>query len=132
MTINYASMKVGQWDITDLIKDPSSKEFSQFLGSIEEQVVQFEGSRQLLHPNISPEEFEHLIHMLESISEKLSIASSYAYLRYYADTSSNEVSALVIKMEKLASEISNRMLFFDLWFKKQIDHKNASRLINAI
>ena len=34
--------------------------------------------------------------------------------------------------EKLASEISNRMLFFDLWFKKQIDHENANRLINAI
>src|SRR5918997_4211880 len=132
MTISYASMKVGQWDITDLIKDPSSEEFSQFLGSIEEQVVQFEGSRQLLHSNISPEEFERLIHVLESISEKLSIASSYAYLRYYADTSSNEASSLVIKMEKLASEISNRMLFFDLWFKKQIDHENASRLINAI
>lgn len=132
MTINYANMKVGQWDITDLVKDPSSEEFSQFLGSIEEQVVQFEGCRQLLHPNISQEEFEHLIHMLESISEKLSIASSYAYLRYYADTSSNEASALVIKIEKLASEISNRMLFFDLWFKKQIDHENARRLINAI
>jgi len=132
MTINYANMKVGQWDITDLVKDPSSKEFSQFLGSIEEQVVQFEGCRQLLHPNISQEEFEHLIHMLENISEKLSIASSYAYLRYYADTSSNEASALVIKIEKLASEISNRMLFFDLWFKKQIDHENARRLINAI
>ena len=132
MTINYANMKVGQWDITDLVKDPSSKEFSQFLGSIEEQVVQFEGCRQLLRPNISQEEFEHLIHMLESISEKLSIASSYAYLRYYADTSSNEASALVIKIEKLASEISNRTLFFDLWFKKQIDHENARRLINSI
>lgn len=132
MTINYSNMKVGQWDIKDLVKDPSSKEFSQFLGSIEEQVVQFEGCRQLLHPNISQEEFEHLIHMLENISEKLSIASSYAYLRYYADTSSNEASALVIKIEKLASEISNRMLFFDLWFKKQIDHENARRLINTI
>ena len=70
MTIDYANMKVGQWDITDLVKDPSSKEFSQFLGSIEEQVIQFEGCQQLLHPNISQEEFEHLIHMLESISEK--------------------------------------------------------------
>jgi oligoendopeptidase F len=94
--------------------------------------VQFEGSRQLLRPDISSEEFERLIHMLESISEKVSIASGYAYLSYYADTSSNEASALVTKMEKLASEISNRMLFFDLWFKKQIDHENANRLINAI
>jgi oligoendopeptidase F len=34
-------------------------------------------------------------------------------------------------MEKLASEIGNRTLFFDLWFKKQIDDENASRLIGA-
>ena len=125
-------MKVGRWNVSDLVKDPSSEEFSQFLRSIEEQLVQFEGSRQLLRPDISSEEFERLIHMLESISEKVSIASGYAYLSYYADTSSNEASALVTKMEKLASEISNRMLFFDLWFKKQIDHENANRLINAI
>jgi len=132
MTSSYANMKVGRWDIGDLVKDPSSEEFSQFLRSIEEQLVQFEGSRQLLRPDISSEEFERLIHMLESISEKVSIASGHAYLSYYADTSSNEASALVTKMEKLASEISNRMLFFDLWFKKQIDHENANRLINAI
>jgi oligoendopeptidase F len=132
MTSIYANMKVGGWDITDLVKDPSSEEFSRFLRSIEEQLVQFEQSRQLLRQEISPEEFEGLIHMLESISEKVSIASGHAYLSYYADTSSNEASALVIKMEKLASEISNRMLFFDLWFKKQIDHENANRLINAI
>jgi oligoendopeptidase F len=132
MTSSYANMKVGRWDIGDLVKDPSSEEFSQFLRSIEEQLVQFEESRQLLRPDISSEEFERLIHMLESISEKVSIASGHAYLSYYADTSSNEASALVTKMEKLASEISNRMLFFDLWFKKQIDHENANRLINAI
>ena len=125
-------MKVGGWDITDLVKDPSSEEFSRFLRSIEEQVMQFEQSRELLRQEISLEEFEGLIHMLESISEKVSIASGHAYLSYYADTSSNEASALVIKMEKLASEISNRMLFFDLWFKKQINHENANRLINAI
>ncbi len=132
MTSNYADMKVGRWDITDLVKDPSSGEFSQFLGSIEEQVMRFEESRKILRPDISHEEFERLILMLENISEKVSIASSYAYLRYYADTSSNEASALVIKMEKLASEVSNRVLFFDLWFKKEIDHDNASRLISAI
>ncbi len=126
------NMKAGRWDISDLVKDPSSEEFSRFLRSIEEQVVKFERGRQLLRPNISPEEFEDLIHALESISEKVSIASGHAYLSYYADTSSNEASALVIKMEKLASEISNRMLFFDLWFKKHIDDENANRLINSI
>jgi oligoendopeptidase F len=132
MTISYVDMNVGRWDLTDLVKDPSSEEFSRFLSSIEEQLVQFEASRQFLSPNISPQEFEELIHRAESIAEKVSIASGHAFLSYYADTSSNEASALVTKMEKLTSEINNRMLFFDLWFKKQLDHENASRLIDAI
>jgi oligoendopeptidase F len=128
----YAAMKVGRWNLAGLVKDPSGGEFSSFLRSIEEQLVQFERSRQSLQPDISPEEFEGLIHTLEGLSEKISIASGYGHLRYYADTSSNEASALVIKMEKLASDIGNRTLFFDLWFKRQLDDENAGRLINAI
>lgn len=125
-------MKVGRWDLAGLVKDPSGDEFARFLKSIEDQLVQFERSRHSLRPDIPPAEFERLIHALESISEKISIASGYAHLRYYADTSSNESSALVIRMEKLASEIGNRVLFFDLWFKKQLDDENAARLIGAV
>jgi oligoendopeptidase F len=131
MTV-HAAMKVGGWDLAGLVKDPSGDAFAQLLKSIEEELVQFERSRQILRPEISGAEFERLIHMLESMSEKISIASGYAHLRYYADTSSNEASALVMKMEKLASDIGNRLLFFDLWFKKQLDEQNASRLINAM
>lgn len=131
MTV-YAAMKVGGWDLAGLVKDPSGDAFGQLLKSIEDELVQFERSRQILRPDISAAEFERLIHMLESIAEKISIASGYAHLRYYADTSSNEASALVMKMEKLASEIGNRTLFFDLWFKKQLDDKNASRLIDSV
>lgn len=128
----YSTLKVGRWDLTHLVKDPSSNEFSRFLDSIQDQLRQFEVKRTSLWPDISPAEFENLIHVLEGISEKVSIASGYAHLRYYADTSSNEASALVTKMEKLASDIGNRTLFFDLWFKKQIDDENASRLIDAV
>lgn len=128
----HSALKVDRWDLTDLVKDPLSNEFSRFLDSIQDQLRQFEAKRTSLRPDISPAEFENLIHMLEGISEKVSIASGYAHLRYYADTSSNEASALVTRMEKLASDIGNRMLFFDLWFKKQIDDENASRLINAV
>lgn len=128
----HSALKVDRWDLTDLVKDPLSNEFSRFLDSIQDQLRQFEAKRTSLRPDISLAEFENLIHMLEGISEKVSIASGYAHLRYYADTSSNEASALVTRMEKLASDIGNRMLFFDLWFKKQIDDENASRLINAV
>jgi oligoendopeptidase F len=132
MTIGYANLKVGRWNLTHLVQNPSSEKFDQFLRSIEEQVMEFEASRKVLHSDIPPQEFEGIIHRLESISEKMAIAIGPAYLNYYADTSSNDASALVTKMEKLASEINNRTLFFDLWFKKQLDNKNAMRLIDAI
>ena len=131
MAASYSALKVGRWDLTDLVEDPSSNEFSSFLKSIENMLADFEKKRPSLRPDISSAEFESLIHMLEGISEKLSIASGYAHLRYYADTSSNESSALVTKIETLASSIGNRALFFDLWFKKGLDDQNAARLIEA-
>ena len=132
MSSTYSTLKVGRWNLTDLVKDPLGNEFSSFLGSIESQVKEFEVSRQTLRPDIPSSEFEQLIHMLEGISEKISIANGYAHLLYYADTSSNEASALVTKMEKMASDAGNRTLFFDLWFKKSLDDENASRLIAAM
>jgi len=131
-TTPYAALKVGRWDLADLVKDPSGDEFAQLLKSIEVEVAQFEKNRQILRPDITSSEFEGLLHKIEDISEKVAVASGYAHLRYYADTSSNEASALVIRIEKLTSDIGNRMLFFDLWFKKQLDEANAVRLIDSV
>jgi len=128
----YVTHKVGRWNLSDLVRDHSGDEFAQFLKSIENELRLFESRRQSLRPDISGADFEELIHALESLSEKVSIASGYAHLWYYEDTSSNESSALVTKMEKMASEVGNRTLFFDLWFKKGIDDKNAARLIEAV
>lgn len=129
---SYVLSRPGRWDLSQLVKNPSSKEFSEFLDSINSELQQFESLRQILRPDIRSREFQDLIQRLESISEKVSIASSFAHLWYYADTSSNEASALVTKMEKMASTAANKTLFFDLWFKKQIHEHDADRLIDAI
>lgn len=125
-------MKVSSWKLTDLVQDHSGDEFRHFLVSVETAVKQFETKRKDLNPDISVADFENLIHSIEDISEKVSIARGYAHLWYYADTSSNEAAALATKMEKLASDIGNRLLFFDLWFKKEIDQTNAQRLIDSV
>src|SRR5690606_33841383 len=116
----------------DLVRDPSGDEFAQLLKSIEAEDAQFERNRQILRPDITSSEFEGLLHKIEEISEKIAVASGYAHLRYYATTSSNEASALVIRIEKLASDIGNRTLFFDLWFKRELDEANANRLIGSV
>jgi len=111
---SYSTLKVGRWDLTDLVKDPSGIEFSHFLDSIESQTKEFEANRSRLRPDIPASEFEQMINALENLSEKISIASGYSHLDYYSDTSSNEASALVTKMEKMAAEAANRLLFFEI------------------
>lgn len=132
VALTYTTLKVGSWKLTDLVKDPSSDEFQQFLNSIEVGVKALEEKRRELNANISTPDFESLLHHIEDVYEKVSIATGYAHLRYYANTSSNEAAALMTKMEKLASDVTNRLLFFDLWFKKELDEENAQRLINSV
>lgn len=128
----FTKPKLGSWKLTDLIEDPKKTQFQEFLQYIEAIVKQIELKRKDLNPKISATDFENLLHLIEDISEKVNVASGYASLRYAPDTSSNEAASLVTKMEIMRSNITNRLLFFDLWFKKDIDEENARRLINSI
>ncbi len=123
-------LKTGTWDLSELVKNPKSDEFSKFLLSIDEKVKQFESKRSMLKPEISSKNFFEMIKDSESISEKLSIVLGYAHLKYAEDTSSNEAASLMTKMNLYATEISNKLLFFDMWFKKDLDENNANRLID--
>ena len=130
--MNYAALKVGTWDLSGLVKDPAGIEFKQSLASIETQVRAFEAKREKLRPDMPASEFENMIHEIEDVYERLSIVAGFAHLRYYANTASNEASALVTRMDKMSADAANRLLFFDLWFKKQLDDTNASRLIDGV
>ncbi len=128
----FIKPKIGSWKLTDLIEDPNKSEFQEFLQSLEARIKQLEDRRKDLNPKISATDFEKLLQLIEDISEKVNVASGYANLRYSADTSSNEAASLVTKMEIMRSNITNRLMFFDLWFKKDIDEENAQRLIDSI
>lgn len=124
--------KVGSWKLDDLVKDPNGKEFQEFLESISTKVTQLENNRKNLNDNISSVEFENFLHSIEEISEKINVAGGYAHLSYAANTSSNEFAALVTKMGIFGSNVANRLLFFDLWFKKGVTEETAQRLIESI
>lgn len=130
--MNYVALKAGPWDLSDLVKDPTGDEFKRYLASIESHVRTFEAKRQSLRPDMPAAEFEGMIREIEGISEKLSTAVGFAYLGYYANTASNEASSLVTRMDKMSADAANRLLFFSLWFKKQVDDANASRLIEGV
>jgi oligoendopeptidase F len=125
------SFKQGRWNLAELVTDPKSVAFRKQLEEIEVQVRNFERMKNYLKPNITAQKFAHLLHSLEVISEKFSKVSGYASLGYSADTQSDEATSLLTKMTKLGSQIENRTLYFDQWWKKQLDQKNADRLIKS-
>ena len=121
--------KAGIWDLTGLVAKPKGPAFSKQIQSVEKKSKQFEKIKSNLDPKISSKKFLGILQNLGEIYEKMSIIGGYASLAYSSDTQSDEATALMTKMTKLGSEVSNRVLFFDLWWKRIIDEKNVKRLI---
>ena len=121
--------QLGKWDLKELVKNPKSSAFEKQIKDVEQQVKKFQKIRATLNPKMSSREFRKILGELEDISEKVSIIGGFASLDYSADTQSDEATALMTRMSKLGADVSNQMLFFDLWWKRGIDEKNAQRLI---
>ena len=123
------SYQLGKWDLTELVKNPKSPAFQKQIQELEKQAIEFEKIKSKLDPKMSSKQFMNILHQVEKISENMSKIGGYASLSYSSDTQSDEATSLMTKMSKLGSEISNKILFFDLWWKTQVDEKNAKRLM---
>jgi len=121
--------KLGAWDLKGLVSNPKSAVFEKQIKVVEKKSKQFEKIKSKLNPKISSKKFLDILHEIEDLDEKISVIGGYASLAYSGNTQSDEATSLLTRMTKLGSDISNRVLFFDLWWKKGIDEKNAKRLI---
>jgi oligoendopeptidase F len=121
--------QLGRWNLSELARNPKSPEFQKQVKELEKQADRFEKIKSALDPKMSSKKFLSILHQVEEISEKMSKIGGYASLSYSSDTQSDEATSLMTRMSKLGSEISNKILFFDLWWKIQVDEKNAKRLM---
>ena len=123
--------ELGKWNLDELVKNPTRLTIDKKLTAIEKKTKKFVRIKKSLNPKVSSGKFLKLLHDIENITEKSSVIGGYASLRYSEDTQSDEATALLTRISKFGSDIENRLLFFDLWWKKQVDEKNASRLIKS-
>ena len=124
-----AEFELGKWSLAELAKNPKSPQFQKQILELENHAKRFEKIKSKLDPKMSSKKFQSILKEVEGISEKMSKIGGYASLSYAADTQSDEATSLMTRMSKLGSEISNKILFFDLWWKTQVDEKNAKRLM---
>ena len=124
-----AEYQLGKWNLSELSKNPKSPEFQKQIQGLEKQAIRFEKIKSKLDPKMTSKKFMDILAEVENISENMSKIGGYASLSYSSDTQSDEATSLLTKMSKLGSDISNKILFFDLWWKTQVDDKNAKRLM---
>ena len=123
--------ELGKWNLNELIKNPNRAIVDKKLANIESTAKKFEKIKKSLNQNISSEKFLRLLHDIENIMEKSSLIGGYASLRYSENTQSDEATSFLTRIAKFGSDIENRLLFFDLWWKIQVDENNARRLIKS-
>lgn len=123
--------RLGRWRLNDLIDN--KKNTSQiYLEQISNDVKKFEKSKKFLNNSITIQKFSNIMNLVENISEKLNRVMGHAHLQYCTDTNSNKYSALVTEMELLGTDISNKLLIFDIWFKNILNENVAKKLIQNI
>lgn len=122
---------LGNWNLEDLI-DNKNIDSKFYIEQINNDIKNFEKSRSSLNNSITTQKFLTILKQIEKISENINIIMGYAHLHYSSDTTSNKYSALVTEMDLLGTEISNKLLYFDIWFKNLLSQKKANELIKNI
>jgi len=118
------------WTLEALLPAHEGAALEHELAKLEQQVAQFEASRERLSPEMNVETFLELMRLSEAITTSLSRLTAYAHLWFSQDTQSQEALGFLGRMEQLSTEMQNRLLFFSLWWKG-LDEEPARRLTAA-
>ncbi len=128
MTINREPLKLTRWRLDDLFPAADSKKMEDAFNILDEKVSSFEKRRGRLAQDIEQKLFLEIIKELESITELIHKIGGYAELWFTEDTQNQQSQSLLAKIEQLSAEISNRVMFFSLWWKS-LDDELADMLM---
>lgn len=117
-----------RWTLTDLLEAPSGAPLDRALQDIETRTAAFETVRARLKPDLDEEEFHELLVEFDGLNRALRKVTSHAELWFTEDTQDQTALAFKNRMEQLAAQVGNRILFFTLWWK-DLDEANAARLL---
>jgi len=124
MTSTYRTTR---WSLSDLFSG-KPEEIEAAFSRLEALVQEFEALRPSLRPELPAEEFLKMAQKMEAIQELGYRLYGYAGLSFAANTQDQNALTLIGRVEQFLAEMSNRILFFSLWWKA-LDDENAARLM---
>lgn len=117
---------VSTWNLNDLVKD--KQDLEHIVEVIKHDTNKLKSMYPKLKLDITANDFLKILNILENIYKNINIINTFVSLSYVTDTQSDEKTLLVNQIKKLTADISNELLYFDLWWTK-VNNKTAMRLI---
>ena len=122
--------ELAHWSLKDLLPEPVEQAVEEQLTQLEGHVSSLEAMRPEMTPEISTEKFATILALLEKSQILMQRLQAYAYLWFSEDTQNEAALNLSDRLDRTLTDLSNRILFFNLWFK-DLPEDAAQRLIAA-
>lgn len=106
-----------RWSLEDLFPGPKSTELEAAFVELEKQVEVLEKRRPELTDDISLETFLSIVKELDKNTVLGQKIYTFAGLYFSEDTQNQVAQNLMARVEQFVAEMSNRILFFNLWWK---------------
>lgn len=119
-----------RWSLNDLLSEPVDESVEKSFSKLEQALVELEAARDLLTAEIAISDFNKVLQILESINLIKSRIEGYTDLAFSEDTQNPAILNLRDRVDQVLTDISNRAIFFELWFKELSDGA-ALRLIES-
>ena len=119
-----------RWSLVDLFPGINSPELEAAFPKLEALVAEFEKVRPELTPEISAERFLEIMKLDEEATRLAYKLNAFANLSFSQDTQDQAAQSLMARVDQFMAELSNRSLFFSLWWKDLPDDV-AERLMAA-
>lgn len=118
------------WSLSDLFPAQDSPEMKAAFADLEVKVAAFEKRREQLSADLAVKDFLAIGGELEAIYHLASRIRSFAGLSFSANTQDQTAQTFLAQAQQRIAAISNRALFFSLWWK-DLDDAPAKRLMAA-
>ncbi len=128
MTDQLSEFSSARWSLADLFSGPDGPEIEAAFTEMEEKTAIFETFRSRLTEDLPSPEFHQVVHQLEEIYRVAYRLNAYVSLWFSEDTQNQSAQALTARVDQAAASMSNRTLFFNLWWKTLSDSQ-AQRLL---
>ncbi len=119
-----------RWSLQALVPDDSPETIDAAFKALDKHIKAFERWRAKLKPTLSAKTFSDLLDAYEAMLRDAYRVSSYASLRFAADTQDQVAQSLRARVNDVMARASNQTMFFSLWWKKLTDAQ-AARLMKG-